>query len=114
VEQNGAVVNTHFCWTAPFFDRSIDTNSQSPSTTQFFVGEHKGHSPPPQSMSVSLPPMMPSLQSEGVGVPVGAAVGVSVGAKVGTAVGSVGAAVGAVVGVAVGVAVGLLVRLSSS
>jgi hypothetical protein len=87
---------------------------QSSPSPQIWPILHRGHKPPPQSISVSKPPRIPSLHDGEVGAAVGLAVGNAVGHGVGTSVGSalgaavsrVGAAVGIFVGSEVGAAVG--------
>ena len=71
------------------FPSHVDV-TQSSSVVQIFPTSHLGHPPPPpQSISVSNPFLIPSAQLEAVGFKVGVVVGVDVGATLGKCVGDV-------------------------
>ena len=63
-----------------FFSEEHKLLAQSVPASQPIPGAHGRQLPPPQSMSVSLPPFIPSLQVESVGNAVGASLGACVGA----------------------------------
>ena len=67
---------------------------------------HRGHSPPPQSVAVSVPSLIPLVQvaTEGMGVGSAVGAGLNVGKRLGVEL--VGGRLGAAVGVSVGVAEG--------